>query len=161
MANVKFFVNGGANGAGIIGGRRFSEPTVIELDEAEDAALVKALRGAGPVVVEDPELVKKAEKRLRGDSVIHKAIKKFQEDVKSGVLVDSPPVEDEPELPDDLNDSKLDLAIAQFAKEQGVETPIADLSRDKLRALCKNNGLQTGGNKAELRDRLAEAGITG
>lgn len=46
---AKFYVNGGAKGAGWIGGVRFTSPREYETD---DPAMVTALRNAGSVVSE-------------------------------------------------------------------------------------------------------------
>ena len=56
----KFFVNGGARGAGVIAGTSFREPTIVVTNRAY---MIAALENAGSVATEDPDIIKAKEER--------------------------------------------------------------------------------------------------
>ena len=139
----KFFVNGGAKGAGVIGGRRFKKPEVIDTD---DAKLIEALRGAHTVATEDKAQVAAAERRLGMPIVVKDAIERYVAEYG----------------PDAARQAVAEIETAETAETEPPteETPdIEDVTREALRELCKENALPTNGNKAQLLGRLENAGV--
>lgn len=51
---------------------------------------------------------------------------------------------------------EVKAALAQHEKEQAAAKPIEQLSHKEARDLCRTNGLDTGGSREELLDRLRE-----